>query len=228
MAGWKFGNQGVPGTLLWGGGSVREVVLPEKLLKQLRTIYEKLEREYDAVAGQLGFSCVGCPDNCCDSYFLHYTYTEWAFLWLGYGRLDPVEQKDILKKSQNYIKQSDAAKKSGERPLVMCPLNKGGLCVLYEYRLLVCRTHGVPAALTRPDGQKLQFPGCFRCQEVVQGRYGKVLPPHVERTPLLREFVLLEDDLFDNRRSLVPKVKMTIAEMIVKGPPVVPILHCQR
>jgi hypothetical protein len=207
---------------------VREVVLPEELLRQLQGIYEKLEQGYSTVARELGFSCAGCSDNCCDSYFLHHTYTEWAFLWLGFSRLDPAQQKEVLRKSRNYISQCEEAQKTGERPQVMCPLNEGGLCTLYEYRMLVCRTHGVPATLTRPDGQKLHFPGCFHCQDLVQRKYGKAQPPHVERTPLLRQLVLLEDELFDNKRRLMPKVKMTIAEMLVKGPPALPVPHCQR
>jgi len=207
---------------------VREVVFPEELLGQLQGIYEALERDYDSVATQLGFSCKGCPDNCCDSYFLHHTYAEWAFLRLGFSRLGPRKQNEILQRSRAYIRQCEAVKKSGKRPQIMCPLNESGLCVLYEHRLLVCRTHGVPATLTRPDGQRLNFPGCFRCQELVQGKYGKAPPPYVERTPLLRKLVLLEDELLDNHRSLMPKVKITIAEMLVKGPPAVPIPHCQR
>ncbi len=207
---------------------MREVILAEESLRQLQNIYQKLEQVYEKVARKLNFSCVDCPDNCCDSYFLHHTYAEWAFLWLGFSKLEFVKQREVLQKSENYIEQCDVAKESGERPQVMCPLNQEGLCVLYEYRLLVCRTHGVPATLTRPDGQELHFPGCFHCQELVQKRYGDVKPPYVERTPLLRKLVWLEDELLDNRRSLMPKVKMTIAEMLVKGPPVLPVPHCQR
>ncbi len=207
---------------------MREVVLAEEQLRQLQNIYEKLEQVYEEVAGKLNFSCVDCPDNCCDSYFLHHTYAEWAFLWLGFSRLEFVKQREILQKSENYIEQCGVAKELGERPQVMCPVNEEGLCILYKYRLLVCRTHGVPAGLTRPDGQQLHFPGCFHCQELVQKRYGDVQPPYVERTPLLQKLVWLEDELLDNRRSLMPKVKMTIAEMLVKGPPVLQVPHCQR
>jgi hypothetical protein len=90
--------------------------------------------------------------------------------------------------------------------------------VLYEHRLLICRTHGVPANMTRPDGRTLRFPGCFRCQEIVSARYEQV-PPYVERTPLLRKLALLENELLENKRHLVPKVNITIAGMLMKGPP---------
>jgi len=201
---------------------VKEVVLPETMLQQLQEIYEKLERNYDAVARQLHFSCVGCPDNCCDSYFLHHTYAEWAYLWSGFKELDPAKQQKILQKSQDYMKQCRLAESEGERPQSMCPLNEEGLCTLYKHRMLVCRTHGVPATMTRPDGQSMRFPGCFRCQEIVKTQYDKIQPPSVERTPLLRQLVLLESKLLDNKRHLMPRVKMTIAEMLVKGPPSLP------
>ena len=93
---------------------------------------------------------------------------------------------------------------------------------MYEHRLLVCRTHGVPATMTRPDGQTLRFPGCFRCQEIVAGRDNREPSPHVERTFLLRKLALLENELLENKRHLMPKVKITIAEMLVKGPPTIP------
>lgn len=101
----------------------------------------------------------------------------------------------------------------------MCPLNNNGLCMLYEHRLLVCRTHGVPARMTRPDGQELQFPGCFRCQEIVVEEYQEQQAPYVARTPLLYALAALENQLLGGRRHLYPKVRMTIAEMLVNGPP---------
>jgi hypothetical protein len=81
--------------------------------------------------------------------------------------------------------------------------------------------------MTRPDGRTLRFPGCFRCQEIVDGRKEQQ-PPHVDRTPLLTRLALLENDLLENNRHLLPKVKMTIAEMLVKGPPAIPRGHCDK
>jgi hypothetical protein len=108
----------------------------------------------------------------------------------------------------------------------MCPLNEEGFCILYEHRMLVCRTHGVPAKMVRPDGRQLKFPGCFRCQEIVEKM--DVSPPSVERTSMLHRLALLESELLDNRRHLLPRVKMTIAEMLVKGPPELPVPYCER
>lgn len=207
---------------------MNEVVLPDILTKRLEDIYQKLQDEYDRVAQDLRFSCNECPDNCCDSYFLHHTYSEWAFLWIGFRRLEAHRQNLLLERSRAWLHQCEKALAIGERPQVMCPLNENGLCVLYEHRLLVCRTHGVPARMTRPDGQDWRFPGCFRCQEIVAAEYPVKQPPHVVRTPLLHSLALLENQLLGGKRHLLPKVRITIAEMLVKGPPALPSPHCQR
>lgn len=201
---------------------MKEVILPASLVDELEEIYRQLQLDYARVAGELNFSCTGCPDNCCDSYFLHYTYAEWAYLWLGVRQLEPGRQKELVRRAQAWLVQCGEALDRGDRPQVMCPLNEQGLCTLYAHRLLVCRTHGVPASLTRPDGHTTRFPGCFRCQELVGDRFPAGGHPQVERTALLRRFALLENRLLENRRHLVPKVKMTIAEMLVKGPPTIP------
>ncbi len=203
---------------------MNEVLLPDILTKRLEEIFRKLQDGYDRVAQELRFSCNECPDNCCDSYFLHHTYAEWAFLWIGFRRLDVRRQSTLLERSRTWLHQCEMAMATGERPMVMCPLNENGLCVLYEHRLLVCRTHGVPARITRPDGQELRFPGCFRCQEIVAAEFPEKQPSHVVRTPHLHSMALLENQLLDGKRHLLPKVRITIAEMLVKGPPVLPTL----
>ncbi len=207
---------------------MKEVVLSEQRVKELEAIYEKLQQEYEKVAGILNFSCSGCPDNCCDSYFLHHTYAEWAHLWQGIRQLEPKRQQTLIARAKSYLEQCERDLAVGQRPQIMCPLNEEGLCALYEHRLLVCRTHGVPATMTRPDGQILRFPGCFRCQDIVDVQYDQEQPPHVERTVLLRKLALLENELLENKRHLMPKVKITIAEMLVKGPPAIPRLHCEK
>ena len=85
---------------------------------------------------------------------------------------------------------------------------------------MICRTHGVPATLTRPDGQSLRFPGCFRCQEVVSASFAvATAAPAMDRTILYQRLAQLETRFLGDRRGLLPKIKLTIAEMIVGGPP---------
>jgi hypothetical protein len=198
---------------------MKEVILSPQLVIRIQAIYRAMEDDYNRVAEGLHFSCSGCPDNCCDSYFLHHTYAEWAYLWLGMRRLPETTRNRILARARQYLEKCAEADARGERPQIMCPLNEDGLCQVYTHRLMVCRTHGIPAAMRRPDGQVLNFPGCFRCQEIVAARINGA--PRVDRSPLLRQLVLVENELLNMRRHLYPKVKITIAEMLVQGPPVV-------
>lgn len=202
-----------------------ELTLSTTVIERLEHVYMEMETAYDKVAHELSFGCQGCPDNCCDSYFLHHTYVEWSYLWLGIRQLPKQKQEEIQQRAQRYIVTCEKAIHQGERPQVMCPLNENALCLVYKHRLMVCRTHGVPAVIIRPDGKKLSFPGCFRCQEKVAGSAD---PSYVERTTMLQELALLENDLLEGKRHLFPKVKLTIAEMMVKGPPHLPVPFCQR
>ncbi len=208
---------------------MKEVVLSEQLSDKVRKIYEEMESSYDEVARSLKFSCNGCPDNCCDSYFLHHTYTEWSYLWQGFRKVSQAKQQEILQRAKEYILACEEAEARGERPQVMCPLNEEGRCILYTHRLMVCRTHGVPATMRRPDGKRLNFPGCFRCQEIVKKKFvHDSEAPHMERTPLLQRLVAVERELMGEKLHLYPRVKLTIAQMLVTGPPTLATPHCER
>ncbi len=195
--------------------------LSPEIATQLADLYARMEAAYDDVARQLDFSCQGCPDNCCDSYFRHHTYVEWAYLWEGVNELPEERQRQLVARAEEYVEASERALAREQRPQVMCPLNDDGLCTLYAHRLMICRMHGVPSSLTRPDGQSQKFPGCFRCQELV-GERADV--PTVDRTGFYRELVALEVAFLGHRRHLLPKVNKTLAEMLVEGPPGLPPL----
>lgn len=194
-----------------------KIVLTPEFVGQVADLYRDMETAYDRTAKELDFSCTGCPDNCCDSYFLHHTYTEWAYLWHGLKTIDDKLLKTIEKKASACVVESEAALAKGARPTIMCPLNSEGLCTLYYHRMMICRLHGVPATFTRPDGQLLSFPGCFRCQEIAPAKEN--LTP-LDRTEFFQRLVNLEIELLGNRRMTAPRIKQTIAQMIVKGPPV--------
>ena len=199
-----------------------ELTLPPELAAELADTYATLEEDSRCVAGQLTLRCEDCPDNCCDSWFFHYTYSEWAWLWQGLRQLDEQRLAQIVRRAEDYLQQSQAQLAAGQRPQLMCPLNESGLCGLYEHRLLVCRMHGVPAVLTRPDGHRLRFPGCFRCQEIVRGQYtSEDAAPVMDRTRLFTRLADVETRLLGGSRQRIPKVKRTIAELIVLGPPVI-------
>jgi hypothetical protein len=193
----------------------RERLAPE-LAEKIAALYARMERAYDIVAQQLAFSCAGCPDNCCDSYFLHHTYVEWAYLWEGIFALPEERRRLLVERAAACAAACHEALARDERPQVMCPLNEEGRCSLYQHRLMICRLHGVPSSLTFPNGRVEKFPGCFRCQEIVAGRPAV---PTVERAPLLRELAALERELLGEQQGQMPRVKKSIADMILLGPP---------
>jgi len=193
-----------------------EKILSTELATRMADLYRRMAEAYDAVAGELAFTCEGCPDNCCDSFFLHHTLIEWAYLWEGLSKLESAELEKIKSRAESYLAGCAESMAKGDRPQIMCPLNEGGLCGLYEHRLMICRMHGVPSSFTRPDGQKVGFPGCFRCQELTGSNEDL---PNVDRTELYRELAELEKLLLKASGKPRPRIKMTIAEMIVSGPP---------
>ena len=199
---------------------MKELFLPPELSYEIGAIYNSMVTLYDEVAQAVPLTCAECPDNCCDSYFLHHTYCEWAYLWEGIRALDDDRLDRIMQRARDHVAKSRQLIARGERPQLMCPLNESGLCGLYAHRLMICRTHGVPATLTRPDGQLLRFPGCFRCQEIVADRYQDAADaPAMDRTALYQRLAHLEARFLGDRHGCMPKVRLTIAEMIVNGPP---------
>ncbi len=199
--------------------SMMQKILSFELKRRIAELYSRMENAYDAVARQLNFTCEGCPDNCCDSFFQHHTYIEWAYLWEGLYTLPEAQRETYIERAKNCVIESEAMLGRGERPALMCPVNDEGLCALYSYRLMICRMHGVPSAFMRPDGRKIEFPGCFRCQDLVEGKENI---PVVDRTELYRDLAMLEAEFLGHRRHVLPRVKLTLAQMLVQGPPRIP------
>ena len=197
-----------------------EIVLSPEFSQQVTSLFAEMGEVYDRTAQAIQLTCMDCPDNCCDSYFLHHTYTEWAYLWEGLNKLDADKLAAIQERAREYVLQGEAILAKGERPMLMCPLNDKGLCTVYSHRMMICRLHGVPSTFTRPDGQTMQFPGCFRCQEITGEK-----PPaaSMDRTDFFRRLVELELELLGPKRGSAPKVKLTLAQMIVQGPPQMPL-----
>lgn len=208
---------------------MKEILLPPQLSKEISEIYQAMQDEYEKIADEISLSCQDCQDNCCDSYFQHHTYSEWAYLWEGLRRLDDAPLDRITQRAKEYVRECAEVLAIGKRPQFMCPLNEDGLCALYQHRMLVCRMHGTPATLTRPDGKSMRFPGCFRCQEIVSEKYEQETDaPAMDRTLLFRRLAALESRLMGERRHLYPRVKKTIADMILQGPPAIAAPHCER
>jgi len=186
------------------------------LMNKLTQLYAEMQKSYEQTAELLDFSCRDCPDNCCNSYFLHHTYIEWAYLRQGFSALPPEQQAEYLSRATDYRTRSEQALAAGQRPQIMCPINNSGRCGLYSHRLLICRLHGVPASMTFPNGRKRNFPGCFRCQEITAGRGNT---PAMDRTLFFNKMLQLERELVGPQMAVLSKVKMTLSDMLLKPLP---------
>ena len=197
---------------------MRQEALKTTLLANLSRLYSEMEDAYNRTAGKIGLSCLACPDNCCTSYFRHHTYIEWAYLWKGIESHPDEKYAEFMDRAEEYIRRSRSLLAKGLRPRMMCPLNDNGSCQLYEYRLMICRMHGVPNSLVRPDGKKMSFPGCFRCQELYSNLEEV---PILDRTRFYRDLASLEMAFVGPKIKDLPRVNLTLAEMLVQGPPLI-------
>ncbi|WP_421900167.1 hypothetical protein [Maridesulfovibrio sp.] len=188
----------------------------QAVFRKLGALYERMASVYADTSKKIGLSCEGCEENCCTSYFQHHTYVEWAYLWQGLNKLSEDKRNEYIQRSEDYVRNAKAMLDNGMRPKIMCPLNDDGLCGVYKHRLMICRMHGVVNTLRQPNGRQLSFPGCFKCQDLTKDMENV---PVVDRTPLYKELVGLEMGLLGNKIRTMPKVDLTLAEMIVMGPP---------
>ena len=184
-------------------------------MADLAVLYEEMQEAYEQSAGLLDFSCHGCPDNCCNSYFLHHTYLEWAYLREGFLGLSREKRDKYLARATTYNEQCELDLAADRRPEIMCPVNDNGRCGLYTHRLLICRLHGVPGSMTLPNGQRRSFPGCFRCQEITAGRKNVTT---MDRTLFFNRMLQLEREFVGPRLAAMPRVKMTLAHMLLTPP----------
>lgn len=183
------------------------------LSRRLAALYQKMAQAF-AQAAPEGFTCEGCAQNCCVSYFQHHTHVEWHYLWEGLNALSEDKRALYVQRARDYVLKTSEALSRGEVPSEMCPLNDEGKCGVYEHRMMICRMYGVPNFLLGRSGLR-DFPGCPACMELIGGREHE----RVDRTGLYRELAQLELDFLGSRRNQAPKVDMTLAEMILAGPP---------
>ena len=195
---------------------MREKEGKSKLFQELARLYARMEAAYRLAADRLGLSCQGCPDNCCRTFFQHHTYIEWAYLWEGMMVLPGKRRQMFVERARHYVRESQLLLVQHKPRRIMCPLNEDGLCQAYEHRLMICRMHGVPNHFVRPDGKTMRFPGCVPCQDL----YADLAEvPTLDRTPFYKELASLEMAFVKSAGQAVPKVKYTLAEMLVQGAP---------
>lgn len=179
----------------------------EDYLDRLKWIYESMDRVYVDMATFYGFECTGCEDNCCHTYFYHYTIAEYFFLLKGFSTLANSMREDIADRAQRMCQPS-------AREDYLCPINVDGLCILYPYRAMICRLHGLPYEVRRPDGQREEGPGCARFEK--ESAHRGLSYRRIDRTPFYKDLADLELEI---RQTIPcpPRFKKTIAEMIRDG-----------
>ncbi len=191
---------------------------------RLATLYTRMQDAYDNAARPLNFTCADCAENCCISYFQHHTHVEWAYFMEGVRALPDVAREALTERARRNVQACEEALTRGERPRVMCPANEDGLCQMYDHRFMICRLHGVAHVLRAPDGRVMHYPGCPRFEALTQDQ--PQLPgmpgargPVLDRTPLYRELAAIEMAYLGPGRRGLPKVDLTLSEMVVRGAP---------
>lgn len=121
-------------------------------LENYRALLQRIDEMCRATAERFEahLACRPGCDSCCRH--LSIFTVEAAALTRALAQLPP-EQAEVIRQA--------AAQAETEGP---CPLLKGGLCLLYEARPIICRTHGLPLLVTRDDSKEIDF-----CPENFQG-----------------------------------------------------------
>jgi hypothetical protein len=173
-----------------------------------------MDLKYKEAADYYGFDCKGCEDNCCFTRFFHHTLLEYLYIMEGYGTLDRTKQVKVKRRALEVCRKTDEAVEKGIPVRVMCPLNFDGLCLMYDYRPMICRLHGIPHELQRPGQSTMYGLGCDtftkQCQEKELFKF--------DRTPFYIEMAELEKEL-RQAVGVRQKIKLTVAQMLTSFKP---------
>ncbi len=181
-----------------------------KFFTKLKNIYDLMDQKYNEVAEHYEFQCKGCEDNCCLSRFYHHTYIEYYFIHEGFNKLDTDKQNQIKNRAVLVDQKTVESEVKGEPLNEMCPLNFDGLCILYKYRPMICRLHGLSHELRKPGFEPVKNSGCGLFMEVSNGKEYY----QFDRTPFYIKMAELENE-FKKNLGLTEKIKKTIAGMII-------------
>ena len=191
--------------------SLKDEVLSRFLLK-LKSVYAGMDRKYVTIAANYGFLCQGCEENCCRTRFYHHTLLEYLCIREGFNALPSDKKRQVRTRAKTVIAISAIADRKGIPIKEMCPLNLDGRCMLYAFRPMICRLHGIPHELHRPGSGVRYHPGChIFCDQCRDSSYCRF-----DRTPFYIEMAELEREL-KATVGIIQKIKMTMAEMLSPG-----------
>lgn len=178
-------------------------------IDHLKQIYVAMDQAYDRAADHYDFTCDRCRDNCCRTRFYHHTIIEYVYIIKGLNTLTPKRQNEVKSRAMTVVDKTAGVTDNAEPKRLMCPLNFNEQCILYPYRPMICRLHGIPHELKKPGRKTIYGPGC----ETFDHRCGRIAYFEFDRTPFYREVAKLEQQV-KQALGITGKFKMTIAEMI--------------
>jgi Fe-S-cluster containining protein len=179
-------------------------------MDRLKQIYVAMDQAYDAAADHYDFTCDRCRDNCCRTRFYHHTIIEYSYIIEGLKTLTATKQNEIKSRAMAVANKTASVDDNTEPMRLMCPLNLDERCILYPYRPMICRLHGLPHELRKPGQKTIYGPGC----ETFDHRCGRIGYFEFDRTPFYLELAKLEQEV-KQALGITGKFKMTVAEMIV-------------
>jgi Fe-S-cluster containining protein len=186
------------------------------LCETVQAVMTRMEQAYDEIAGHYGFICRGCEESCCRTLFYHHTYAEFMLLEGGLQSLSKRALEGVLERAAAVERRlaKDRERGAAEPQRAMCPLNQAGRCLLYAHRPMICRLHGIPHTLQRPDGHTIGSPGCHRFDALESDAIGGTESPRrLNRTPHYQRLAQVEKQL-RSRIEAPMRLNMTLAEWL--------------
>ncbi len=187
--------------------------IPQKTVRpyinSLKEVFAKMDSMYEDAASHYGLTCAGCTDNCCYTRFYHHTLAEFLYMAEGFLSREKTLREEIEIRAVDVREKTEELDRKGDPVRLLCPLNFEEKCVLYEYRPMICRLHGVPNELHTPGKGVISSPGCEPGSGFFEGKEHYKF----DRTPLYIEMAQAEKGLRE-ASGYNQKIKMTVAEMI--------------
>lgn len=175
--------------------------------QKLAKLYADMDRQYADTAAAYGFYCAGCEDNCCRTRFFHHTHIEAAYLIHGLSGMDGSSYEAAVRRAREVRAAQEKGEPGSER--LMCPLNVDSWCILYFYRPMICRLHGLAHELRVPGKPKTYGPGCMEFERICGDR--AYIP--FDRTPFYIRMAALEQE-YKAHMGLTSRVRKTVAQII--------------